>query len=84
MRDRARHTPATWMPVAKCELPRIFFLVLCRPSRILPGSVVNVTSTSGPLPPMLIRPTEDSGLPWTTFWKMMLTASAWDSNRVGE
>jgi len=71
------------MLVARCVSPRIVFFVRWSPSRILPWSVVRVTSTSGPLPAMLIRPTEDSGLPLMMCWKTMLTASDWASNRVG-
>jgi len=53
-------TAAMLMPVVICELP--FILVRCMPSRILPMSVVRVVSTSGPWPPILIKPTDDSGL----------------------
>ncbi len=67
-------TPATCILVARCVLPLIF--VLWRPSSILPKSVVKVTSTSGPFPPMLIRPTDDSGFACVFAEKMRLTASA--------
>ena len=53
----ARHTPAICMPVDKCAVPLIF--VLWMPSRIFPKSVVGDTSTSGPLPAILMRPTDD-------------------------
>lgn len=69
------------MPVEKCGDPLI--LVRCRPSRILPISVVKVVRTSGPLPPMLMRPTDDSGFDWILAEKMRLTASSCASNRDG-
>ena len=69
------------IPVAMCDAPFIF--VLCMPSRILPVSVVSVVRTSGPCPPMLISPTEDSGLEFVFAEKMRLTASAWASKREG-
>ena len=46
-------------------------------------SVVSVVSTSGPWPPMLINPTDDSGLEFVFAEKMRLTASAWASKREG-
>lgn len=57
---QAVHTEAIMIPVYRCDSPLTF--VLCRPSSTLPGFVVRVVRTSGPLPPMLIRPTDDSGL----------------------
>jgi hypothetical protein len=46
-------------------------------------SVVRVTSTSGPLPPMLISPTEDSGFAFVLALKIMLTASDCAPKREG-
>lgn len=69
------------MPVTKCDLP--FILVRCRPSRTLPMSVVRVVRISGVLPPMLMRPTDDSGLAPVFAEKMRFTASCWASHREG-
>lgn len=69
------------MPVARCVLPLIF--VRCSPSSTFPKSVVNVTSTSGPFPPMLISPTEDSGFDCVLAENMRLTASACASHLEG-
>jgi hypothetical protein len=69
------------MPVEKLELPFIF--VRCRPSRTLPMSVVSVVRISGVLPPMLMRPTDDSGFAAVFAEKMRLTASACASHREG-
>ena len=74
-------TPATWIPVARWDSP--FILVSWRPLRILPKSVVRVTRTSGPFPPIVIRPTEDSGFALVLAEKMRLTASDCASKRVG-
>ncbi len=49
----------------------------------MPRSVVRVVRTSGPLPPMLIRPTLLSGLSCRTWSATMLTLSAWASKRDG-
>lgn len=76
-------TLAIWIPVARCDFPEIFFFVLCKPSKSFPRSVVRVERTSGPLPPMLIRPTDDSGFPCVMESNKMLIESAWESNRVG-
>lgn len=46
-------------------------------------SVVRVVRISGVLPPMLIRPTEDSGFAPVFAEKIRLTASACASHRVG-
>ena len=67
-------TAAILMPVEKCELPFIF--VRCMPSRIFPKSVVKVVNTSGPWPPILIRPTDDSGFAPVLAEKIRLTVSA--------
>jgi len=67
-------TPAICMPVARCVLPLIF--VRCMPSNTLPKSVVKVTRTSGPLPPMLMSPTDDSGFDCVLAPNMILTQSA--------
>ena len=75
------HTAAILIPVAMCEAPFIF--VRCMPSRILPVSVVSVVKTSGPCPPMLISPTDDSGFEFVFAENIRLTASAWASNREG-
>ncbi len=75
------HTPAICMAVARCVLPLIF--VRCIPSSSFPKSVVKVTSISGPLPAMFIRPTEDSGFAWVLAEKMRFTASAWASHLDG-
>lgn len=69
------------MPVARCVLPLIF--VRCSPSSTFPKSVVNVTSTSGPFPPMLISPTDDSGFDCVLAENMRLTASACASHLEG-
>ena len=61
----------------------MFFLVRCRPERILPRSVARVVRTSGPLPPILIRPTLLSGLSLRTCSAIMFTLSAWASKRDG-
>lgn len=53
------------------------------PSSILPVSVVSVVNTSGPCPPMLISPTDDSGFEFVLALKIRLTASACASNREG-
>lgn len=53
------------------------------PSKTFPKSVVKVTRTSGPFPPMLIRPTEDSGFAFVLAENMRLTASACASHREG-
>jgi len=76
-----KRTAATLIPVVKLELPFIF--VLCRPSRTLPMSVVRVVRISGVLPPMLMRPTDDSGFAAVFAEKMRLTASACASHRDG-
>lgn len=75
------HTAATLMPVVKCEVPFIF--VRCKPSSILPISVVNVVRISGVLPPMLMRPTEDSGFAWVFAENIRLAASHCASHREG-
>ena len=69
------------MPVTKCELPFIF--VLCKPSRTLPISVVSVVRISGWVPPMLMRPTDDSGFELVFEEKIMFTASDCASHREG-
>ena len=69
------------IPVTKCELPFIF--VLCKPSRTLPISVVRVVRISGVEPPILIRPTEDSGFAFVFEEKMRFTASDCASHREG-
>ena len=74
-------TEAIMMAVCKWLSPRIF--VRCRPSRILAGFVVRVVRTSGPLAPIVIRPTEDSGLACVLYWKIKLAASAWASHLEG-
>lgn len=76
-----RLTAATLMPVEKCDVPFIF--VRCRPSRTLPMSVVRVVRISGVLPPMLMRPTDDSGFAPVFAEKMRFTASACASHRDG-
>jgi hypothetical protein len=77
----SRLTPAIWIPVARCVVPLIF--VLWMPSNIFPKSSVKVTSTSGPLPPMLIRPTDDSGFDCVFALNMILTASDCASHLEG-
>lgn len=72
-------TPATLRVVEIWEWLRIF--VLFSPSRTLPKFVVKVVRLSGWEPPMLIRPTEDSGLACVFAEKMRLTASACAPNR---
>lgn len=57
MMESFEHTPATCMLELRWAVPWIF--VRCRPARIPPKSEVNVERTSGPFPPMLIRPTAD-------------------------
>jgi len=69
------------MAVWRCDWPLI--LVRCRPSRTLPGFVVRVVRTSGPEPPMLIRPTDDSGFACVLYWKMRLAQSVCASQREG-
>jgi len=76
-----RRTPAICIAVARCVLPLI--LVRCIPSRSFPKSVVRVTSISGPLPPIFIRPTEDSGFACVLAEKIRLTASACASHLDG-
>ena len=76
-----KHTPAICMAVARCVHPLIF--VLCIPSNSFPKSVVKVTSISGPLPPIFIRPTDDSGFACVFAEKMRLTASACASHLDG-
>lgn len=46
-------------------------------------SVVRVVRISGVLPPMLIRPTDDSGFAFVFEEKMRLTASDCASHREG-
>ena len=53
------------------------------PSNTFPKSVVRVTSISGPLPAMFMRPTEDSGFAWVLAEKIRLTASACASHLDG-
>ena len=50
---------------------------------MLPNSFVNVMRTSGPFPPMLIRPTDDSGFVAVLALKMRWIASACAPNRSG-
>lgn len=80
-RQDAVLTAPTFSAVVKWLFPRI--LVLCMPSIMRPRSVVRVVKTSGWAPPMLIRPTEDSGFDWVLAEKMKLTASDWASKREG-
>ena len=58
-------------------------LVRCIPSKSFPKSVVKVTSISGPLPPMFMRPTDDSGFACVFAENMRFTASAWASHLEG-
>lgn len=74
-------TPAICIAVARCVIPLIF--VRCMPSNSFPKSVVRVTSISGPLPAMFMRPTDDSGFACVLAEKMRLTASAWASHLDG-
>ena len=74
-------TPAICMAVPRCVFPLIF--VRCMPSSTFPKSVVSVTSISGPLPAMFMRPTEDSGLACVLAENIRLTASACASHLDG-
>ena len=53
------------------------------PSKTFPKSVVRVTRTSGPLPPILMRPTDDSGFAFVLAENIRFTASACASHLDG-